>query len=162
MGWTPVPNTRLSTHFTLYDLAETERSGFLEANRRYAAMKREQLTKLCSLLERVYSLHPFRISSGIRCPELNAAVGGSPKSQHLLGQAADMVPLGDIDTQEFFHILLKAGTEKRLFWHQLIAEPDAPPFNCVHIGEATGSRDGQAFWLNIQSGRKVWISRGGA
>lgn len=30
------------------------------------------------------------INSGHRCPEHNAAVGGSPGSQHLLGRAADI------------------------------------------------------------------------
>lgn len=33
---------------------------------------------------------PLRISSGYRCPELNAKVGGVPTSQHVKGQAADV------------------------------------------------------------------------
>jgi hypothetical protein len=32
---------------------------------------------------------PLDISSGYRCPELNARVGGAKTSQHTLGQAAD-------------------------------------------------------------------------
>lgn len=44
-------------------------------------------------LERVRAAlgHPMVISSGYRCPALNAAVGGSKTSQHMLGQAADFV-----------------------------------------------------------------------
>lgn len=160
MAWTPVPNVKLSDHFTLYDLAETSRSQYLEANRRYSAMKRAELIQLCGLLEHIYSIAPFSISSGIRCPELNAAVGGSKKSQHLLGQAADMVPLGDLSCIEFFRKLIYVADSGRLDFHQLIAEPDVPPFNCVHIGLATGNKDGQIFTLNIDTGRKVWISRG--
>ena len=34
---------------------------------------------------------PIRISSGYRSPGLNEAIGGSPNSQHLKGQAADLV-----------------------------------------------------------------------
>ncbi|QUB42579.1 D-Ala-D-Ala carboxypeptidase family metallohydrolase [Porphyromonas sp. oral taxon 275] len=34
---------------------------------------------------------PIRVSSGYRSPALNAAVGGKPTSQHLKGQAADLV-----------------------------------------------------------------------
>jgi len=33
---------------------------------------------------------PITVNSGYRCPALNAAVGGKPCSQHLLGQAADI------------------------------------------------------------------------
>lgn len=37
---------------------------------------------------------PVTITSGCRCAEHNAAVGGSPNSQHLLGRAADIVVKG--------------------------------------------------------------------
>ncbi len=37
---------------------------------------------------------PVTITSGCRCAEHNAAVGGSPNSQHLLGRAADFVVQG--------------------------------------------------------------------
>jgi len=33
----------------------------------------------------------IRITSGCRCPEYNAKIGGSPRSQHLKGKAADFV-----------------------------------------------------------------------
>ncbi|MBQ9822307.1 MAG: peptidase M15 [Muribaculaceae bacterium] len=33
---------------------------------------------------------PIRVNSGYRCPELNEAVGGTPGSQHLRGEAADI------------------------------------------------------------------------
>lgn len=37
---------------------------------------------------------PISVSSGFRCQELNAAVGGAGKSQHLKGEAAD-ITVGD-------------------------------------------------------------------
>ena len=33
---------------------------------------------------------PLYLSSGYRCPKLNAAVGGVPTSQHIKGEAADI------------------------------------------------------------------------
>lgn len=33
---------------------------------------------------------PMPVNSGYRCPELNAAVGGVPTSQHMKGEAADI------------------------------------------------------------------------
>lgn len=33
---------------------------------------------------------PVRVSSGYRCPKLNALVGGANNSQHLMGEAADV------------------------------------------------------------------------
>lgn len=35
--------------------------------------------------------HPIIVTSGYRCKELNTAVGGTRNSQHLKGQAADIV-----------------------------------------------------------------------
>jgi uncharacterized protein YcbK (DUF882 family) len=37
---------------------------------------------------------PIRVTSGYRCPEHNAAVGGKPDSGHLHGDAADIVVEG--------------------------------------------------------------------
>jgi uncharacterized protein YcbK (DUF882 family) len=37
---------------------------------------------------------PITVTSGYRCPEHNAAVGGAPSSQHMLGLAADILVPG--------------------------------------------------------------------
>jgi hypothetical protein len=44
---------------------------------------------------RDYTGLPITILSGYRCPQLNEAVGGEPTSQHLTGDAADIV-VGDM------------------------------------------------------------------
>lgn len=53
----------------------------------------ENLKVLAAGLQQVQALlgYPLEISSGYRCPALNAAVGGSTTSQHLQGLAADFV-----------------------------------------------------------------------
>lgn len=62
---------------------------------------------------------PIKITSGFRCPEKNASVGGSPRSQHLLGRAidvqfpqlADLLELTDTDAlpilERSFLVLLR-------------------------------------------------------
>lgn len=44
-------------------------------------------------LERIRAAlgYPMTITSGYRCPELNAAVRGAPDSQHMSAEAADFV-----------------------------------------------------------------------
>ena len=39
---------------------------------------------------RAYANCPIIINSGYRCPQLNAAVGGSRRSQHMKGEACDI------------------------------------------------------------------------
>ncbi len=47
-------------------------------------------------LEPIYEKHGriFGISSWYRCPELNKAVKGAINSEHILGSAVDIVPIG--------------------------------------------------------------------
>lgn len=51
------------------------------------------ITHLCKTVLEPFRRHlgePLVISSGYRCPRLNAAVGGVANSQHLKGEAADI------------------------------------------------------------------------
>lgn len=84
---------KLSEHFTLEELTRsatakargidntpTERD---KANlKRLAAQVLEPLRKMAGV--------PIIVTSGYRCPKLNAAVGGEPTSQHMRGEAADI------------------------------------------------------------------------
>jgi zinc D-Ala-D-Ala carboxypeptidase len=63
---------------------------------------------LCSnVLEPVRALfgRPIHISSGYRCPELNALIGGSSTSQHKKGEAADFEVEG-MDVPDVFWAIL--------------------------------------------------------
>lgn len=61
---------------------------------------------------------PIRITSGYRSPALNAAVGGSPTSQHQVGEAVDFQVAGFPPLQ-----LVEIIRELRLPVDQCIAEP---------------------------------------
>ena len=52
--------------------------------------------ELITCLEAVrdYFQAPIKVLSGCRCAAHNAAIGGSPKSQHMLGKAADIAISG--------------------------------------------------------------------
>lgn len=50
---------------------------------------------------------PINVSSGYRCPEHNANVGGVTRSQHVLGNAADIWVNGDYET--FYQFVIDSG-----------------------------------------------------
>lgn len=82
----------LSAHFTLAELVASDyalRHGI--ANTPTDPHVLGNLHVLADGLERCRAIlgQPMIISSGYRCPEVNAAVGGSAKSAHMRGLAAD-------------------------------------------------------------------------
>lgn len=71
---------------------------------------------------------PIIVTSGYRCPLLNKAVGGVVNSQHMTGQAADIVPQGrnPADIRRLFQMVQKLN----LPFDQLINEHN---FSWVHV-----------------------------
>lgn len=84
---------KLTDHFTLEEFTRSETAERLGIRNVPSEQAIANLKKLCqNVLEplRTYSGCPVIVSSGYRCPELNAAVGGVSNSQHITGQAADI------------------------------------------------------------------------
>lgn len=54
---------------------------------------------------------PITINSGNRCFNHNHQIGGSPRSQHLLGKAAD-IKLRDVDPQTVYNYLTSTFLNK--------------------------------------------------
>lgn len=52
---------------------------------------------------------PIHVNSGFRCPSHNAAVGGTAKSQHTLGEAADITTGSPADNLKLARIIAKRG-----------------------------------------------------
>ena len=54
---------------------------------------------------------PICVNSGYRCPKLNTLVGGTPNSQHMRGEAADIQPVvgNEADLPELARILIENG-----------------------------------------------------
>lgn len=92
-----VKDTQLTEHFTLRELTFSEmavRKGIQNAP---GPIEIENLQSLCErILEplRASLGAPIIVTSGYRTERLNAAVGGSWSSHHILGRAADIVVPG--------------------------------------------------------------------
>jgi len=119
----------LSRHFTLAELTVTK-SKYLNIPNQQQILALEALCD--NVLEKIrehYRL-PVIINSGFRSPEVNSAAGGSPTSQHLRGEAADIevptVPNADV-------------------WNFIAS---LPSFDQV-IAEYLSKTDGKAGWIHV-------------
>ena len=85
--------TKLTEHFTLEEFTDSQtaaRRGMDNAPKEGGKAHRN-LLRIAETMEKVRAIlgHPVLISSGYRSEWLNAAVGGSKKSAHTHGLAAD-------------------------------------------------------------------------
>ena len=127
----------LTPHFCLEELVRSEtaiRRGIPnepseEVIRNLRHLCREVLEPL-----RCHFGQPVVISSGYRCPPLNRAVGGSPHSQHLKGEAAD-IRVPDPQTGEAWFRWMR----DHLPFDQLIKE--------------RSSRTSPSFWIHVSHRR---------
>lgn len=114
---------KLSDNFTLAELLLTEHRELLSENQnppQIVVSNLEILAKniLQPLRDKLgYAIH---VNSGYRCLALNTAVGGATNSQHITGQAADLID-GTNGNLHLFDVIKDSG----LLYDQLITEcPD--------------------------------------
>jgi zinc D-Ala-D-Ala carboxypeptidase len=100
----------LSRNFTLRELVRSTTATVLEL------LARRTLQPLRDAIGA-----PLTVSSGYRSPELNAAVGGAAKSQHMKGQAADVTAAG-LSSLELLQVVQAAGIP----YDQAITYDDLP------------------------------------
>ena len=125
---------QITQHFSLDELTTTNRVKYKDKNYKYGLSKLTQMNILAHFAEQVRLIVgcPMKITSGIRCEELNVVVGGSKTSQHLKGEAIDFIPT-KIKIQTAFNKIRKSSLE----FGQLIIE-----------------NDGKSEWLHISIGIK--------
>ena len=84
---------RLSPHFDLAEFVQSSAADRLGVDNTPPVDLVCAMQILCmAVLEPLRArVGPLRISSGYRCPAVNAAVGSTSASQHLIGEAADVV-----------------------------------------------------------------------
>ncbi len=118
---------KLSEHFTLREMTRTKTRIENVPNEGQV----ENLKWLCRWLEMLRSEwnkrygdgdDPIIITSAFRCKAVNEAVGGSPKSNHLLGCAADIRCAGIEQALRYATIILDVSDEGQEPFDELIIE----------------------------------------
>ena len=79
---------------------------------------------------------PIVVSSGYRCKQLNALVGGVKNSHHILGCAADIIAGNRADHRKLFKMIQKMQQEGRIKFTQLILEGNG---RWIHISYVPGN-----------------------
>jgi zinc D-Ala-D-Ala carboxypeptidase len=113
--------TYISSNFTIDEFTHSQTAARLGIDNDPPPDVLDNLKSLAYALEEVRSIlgnRPLLISSGYRSPALNAAVGGSIGSQHLLGEAVDFTCPSFGTPDEIVKALQASGTP----YHQLIRE----------------------------------------
>lgn len=117
------------TYFTINELCKSDTARAKGIDNTPSAEVVKNLTQLVDVvldpLRKNWGA-PLRVNSGYRCPALNKAVGGSAKSDHLYGYAADITAGSVEKNKELFKLVQKLN----LPYRQLI---DENKFSWVHI-----------------------------
>ncbi|MBC3783870.1 D-Ala-D-Ala carboxypeptidase family metallohydrolase [Spirosoma utsteinense] len=119
-----IANRNLSTHFTLHEMLTSQTAVRFDFTEQFDPPRNvvQNLERLCQeVLEplRLVVNTPIQVNSGYRCFRVNQMIGGSPKSQHMVGQAADIVVVSS-DVETLFQTIRAVG----LPFDQLIQEFD--------------------------------------
>ena len=78
---------------------------------------------------------PIVVSSGYRCKQLNALVGGAKYSHHILGCAADIICGNRADHRRLFKMIQQMQQQGQIRFTQLIWEGDG---RWIHISYVPG------------------------
>lgn len=145
-------NQKLTKNFLLRELLVSQTAVRQEIKEQFEPKQEivDNLTALC-----VNVLQPLReqlklsvnVTSGYRCKKVNTLIGGAKKSQHLVGQAADInVPGKTIEW--LFQFIKKSG----LPYDQLIQEFDS----WVHVSYNSAGNRGEVLRATKKNGKTVY------
>jgi len=139
---------RLSDNFTLEEMVLSQAATRGNLANRPGPREIENLRLLCEkILQRIRDdVGPIVVSSGYRSAAVNAAVGGSPTSQHVEGKAAD-ITYPRVGTKALFKRIIELG----LPFDQLIFEG-----TCVHVSFDEARTRGQIMRATFANGRATY------
>ncbi len=149
----------LTAHFSLEELTRSQtasRHGMDNTPDKLAVVELGRLAE--QILEPIRELLgcPLQITSGYRCPELNARIGSTAKhSAHLDGRAADFVPMG-CDVRHAFEAIRKSSIP----YDQIILECGEwihiaiAPVYATPRGQAMVAKGGPGAWTYVSAGKE--------
>lgn len=126
----------LSLHFTWEEAARSQTATKRGIDNSLPSGLRVNVQRVADEMERVRKLlgdMPLKINSWYRCPELNKAIGGSPKSAHMKGLAVDFEPL-HMTNAEAFKLIAHSDVD----FDQLIHERTRSGADWIHLGLSEG------------------------
>lgn len=121
---------KITENFSLYELCKSDTASIKGIKNEPSEKEKANLIKLCKdILQPIRDKYgkPITITSGFRCIALNRAVGGSPTSQHVEGQAADIICENN---KELFELIVKMIKNGEIKVGQLINEKN---YSWIHI-----------------------------
>lgn len=137
----------LSKNFTLEELIYSDTANQYNIDNTPTQEIIDNLTRLANdVLQPIRDKYnkPIIISSGYRCEELNAKVGGVSNSAHKYGLAADLDVGGVKENKELFLLIKEMIDNKEIEVDQLINENH---YKWCHIGLSKNNNRNQILYL---------------
>lgn len=148
-------------NFTIAEMVHSSTADKLNINNDPPSVVRVHLTETMTLLESIRAewgkyceannlgTPAIHVSSGYRSPELNKAVGGVKTSAHMLGYAADLIPVNGMQ-DEFEKFMSEVFSKKGYAYDQIIIERSKTS-RWIHVGykRADGKQRRMCFHLKV-------------
>jgi putative chitinase len=148
---------QLSEHFNLKEFTKSETAIRKRIDNTPNAQHAQNLKNVCDKILEPVRKHfgkPVRINSGYRGPALNAAVGGSSKSQHCNGEAVDF-EIDGLPNPE-----LAKWVSENCDFDQIILEfydpKEGPNSGWVHASYSAGKNRKQKLTAVTENGKTVY------
>lgn len=142
----------MSKYFTLEELTQSGTALRLGIPNTPNATQKRDLLRLMDYLDGIREEfgEAIRVTSGFRSWDVNHAVGGVKKSQHLAGQAADIVPAKSPERlRELFDLIRKRGGYQQVIYERkgqsVWVHVAIPPLGEMPKHEAMTTNDGKNF-----------------